>query len=201
MSTRSNIGILNNDGSISYVYCHFDGYPSNVGAILLQKYDTEEKVRALIAQGNMSSLGDPNRLEVEPEFYTSRGEELEVYQTDDIEAMKERDFSYLYDTGENAWYYSGFRGIFTNLKPEVCGIINKEEKTSTAIRPKMPANMIDYPEMVMVEFVKTLYSCCYHKHDELENRRVTVTKKMKEIFGEDYAEVFQQWLKVTNLDD
>ena len=194
MSTRSNIGILNNDGSISYVYCHFDGYPSNVGAILLQKYDTAEKVRALIAQGNISSLGDPNRLEVEPEFYTSRGEELEVCQTDDIEAMKQQDFSYLYDTGENAWHYCKFRGIFTNLKPEVCGITKKEEKPSPTI------DQVD-KEKVLVEFLKAVHSLNYHISLRFETRYLSATQKMKDVFGEDYAEVFQQWLKETKLDD
>jgi len=36
MSTRSNIGIVNGDGSVKAIYCHFDGYPAYVGRILLR---------------------------------------------------------------------------------------------------------------------------------------------------------------------
>lgn len=57
MSTRSNIGILNEDGTVNYIYCHFDGYPEHNGNILNECYNTEEKVRELIALGDLSSLG------------------------------------------------------------------------------------------------------------------------------------------------
>jgi len=39
------------------IRCHLDGYPSHNGAILLDSYGTEERVRALLALGNLSSLG------------------------------------------------------------------------------------------------------------------------------------------------
>ena len=58
MSTRSNIGILNSDGTVDYVYCHFDGYLENNGQILNQHYTTEGKVRALINLGDLSVLGE-----------------------------------------------------------------------------------------------------------------------------------------------
>ncbi len=35
MATRSNIGIVNEDGSITGIYCHYDGYPEYVGKMLL----------------------------------------------------------------------------------------------------------------------------------------------------------------------
>jgi hypothetical protein len=38
MSTRSFIGKVQEDGSVRYVYCHHDGYPSHVGAILAKHY-------------------------------------------------------------------------------------------------------------------------------------------------------------------
>lgn len=55
MATRSNIGIEEN-GNVKYVYCHWDGYPSWVGAILKKYYNTEEKVKNLIELGSISSL-------------------------------------------------------------------------------------------------------------------------------------------------
>lgn len=58
MATRSNIGILNQDGSVEYVYCHWDGYPSHNGRILKDHYTDEAKVRKLIANGAISTLGE-----------------------------------------------------------------------------------------------------------------------------------------------
>ena len=58
MGTHAHIGIKNTDGSIEAVFCHWDGYPEFVGRILRDSYTAEEKVRKLIAFGNMSILGD-----------------------------------------------------------------------------------------------------------------------------------------------
>jgi hypothetical protein len=57
MSTRSNIGILNSDGTVNYIYCHFDGYLEHNGNILNEHYTAEAKVRELIMLGDLSSLG------------------------------------------------------------------------------------------------------------------------------------------------
>lgn len=57
MSTRSNIGILEKDGKVTYIYCHWDGYVEYVGAVLNEFYNTDEKIRELIALGAISSLG------------------------------------------------------------------------------------------------------------------------------------------------
>lgn len=56
MSTRSNIGIENPDGTISAIYCHFDGYLSGVGETLQTHYQDRAKVERLIALGNISAL-------------------------------------------------------------------------------------------------------------------------------------------------
>ena len=57
MATRSNIGILNSDGTVAYIYCHFDGYLEHNGKILAEHYTTEAKVRELIMLGDLSILG------------------------------------------------------------------------------------------------------------------------------------------------
>lgn len=57
MGTRSRIGIENEDGTITSIYCHWDGYLSHVGRILHTSYTTEEKIRELMALGDLSSLG------------------------------------------------------------------------------------------------------------------------------------------------
>ena len=59
MSTRAYIGIQNKSGkSISYTYCHFDGYIEGVGKVLINHYKTRQKVFRLIANGDLSSLGE-----------------------------------------------------------------------------------------------------------------------------------------------
>jgi hypothetical protein len=59
MSTNSYIGIENQDGTVDYIYCHFDGYVAGVGTALLLAYRTPEAARALVDSGDQSSLGDP----------------------------------------------------------------------------------------------------------------------------------------------
>ena len=56
MSTRSRIAIENQNGSVTSIYCHFDGYISGVGKLLKEYYTTQAKVEALIELGDISSL-------------------------------------------------------------------------------------------------------------------------------------------------
>jgi len=56
MSTRSVIGIMNDDKTVDSVYCHFDGYPEHTGYFLKKFFDTTEKVQNLISNGDISSL-------------------------------------------------------------------------------------------------------------------------------------------------
>lgn len=56
MATRSTIAIKNDDGSIRVIYCHWDGYPSNNGKLLLEHYNTPEKINALLDLGAVSVL-------------------------------------------------------------------------------------------------------------------------------------------------
>jgi hypothetical protein len=57
MSTRSAIIIEENDGTAKGIYCHSDGYPEHHKPILLKHYESEAKVRELIALGSLSVLG------------------------------------------------------------------------------------------------------------------------------------------------
>lgn len=58
MSTRSMIGkVLADRVTIKAIYCHFDGYPEHNGKILVNNYNDEQKIDALIALGDLSSLG------------------------------------------------------------------------------------------------------------------------------------------------
>ena len=58
MATRSYIGKLNPDNTVSYIYCHHDGYPEHNGVILQEHYSTPFKVDQLLALGDLSVLGE-----------------------------------------------------------------------------------------------------------------------------------------------
>jgi hypothetical protein len=57
MGTRSFIIIANPKGDFTGVYCHWDGYPSHNGRLLLEHYSTKGKARELVRLGTLSSLG------------------------------------------------------------------------------------------------------------------------------------------------
>jgi hypothetical protein len=55
MGTRSQIAMQVGKKFLS-IYCHWDGYIKHHGPILLNHYNTPEKVKELIALGSLSSL-------------------------------------------------------------------------------------------------------------------------------------------------
>ena len=57
MATRSTIALEFADGTVEQVYCHYDGYLSHNGKILLQHWFDPFKLQQLIDLGNLSSLG------------------------------------------------------------------------------------------------------------------------------------------------
>lgn len=58
MATRSRIAMEQEDGSVLSVYCHSDGYPEYNGFILHTHYQDPEKVKELIALGDLSVLSE-----------------------------------------------------------------------------------------------------------------------------------------------
>ena len=58
MATRSNIAIVNQDGSITGIYCHWDGYPEYVGKMLLNHYNNVGIINELMDLGDLSILSE-----------------------------------------------------------------------------------------------------------------------------------------------
>ena len=56
MATRSRIGIINADKTVSSIYCHYDGYPQGVGQTLLDHFKTKHQVQKLVDLGDISFL-------------------------------------------------------------------------------------------------------------------------------------------------
>ena len=106
MSTRSRIAIENQDGTVTSIYCHFDGYLSGVGILLKEYYTTQPKVQALI------ELGDISALDMTPTsttaYHRDRGEDFNQTTDKDVESFFNENYqkySYLF-TKDNRWLVS-----------------------------------------------------------------------------------------------
>ncbi|MCD7969081.1 MAG: hypothetical protein LUF87_01850 [Alistipes sp.] len=123
MATRSMIGIMNHRQEIKAIYCHYDGYPENNGAILLQHYQDINKINTLLSLGDIKCL--PKNIEIDNtrnqlskgshnenniNYYSSR---CEYYRESIIRFDSE--FSYLWINGK--WYCNGLL-----LTREACGL-------------------------------------------------------------------------------
>ena len=62
MATRSLIAFDNHD-TVTFIYCHWDGYLSGVGKVLLENYTLDvDKVEELMDGGDISDIGlDPSK--------------------------------------------------------------------------------------------------------------------------------------------
>ena len=134
MATRSTIAIENLDGTVSQVYCHWDGYIDHNGVILQTKYNDRGLVENLIKGGDISVLGSSVSHEPisfdEPSAYTKyysyRGEDCpaRVYGSFDDYEMNHQyeEYEYLF-TKDNVW--SVFNG---NDWYDLELIVNESEK-------------------------------------------------------------------------
>lgn len=97
MSTRSWIGRQAADGSVTYIYAHWDGYPAHNGRILVESYTDPAKIDALLALGDLSVLGP--ELGHRHNFNTHGQRELWDYTADPPVKRLNRH----YKRGEDAW--------------------------------------------------------------------------------------------------
>lgn len=122
MSTRSSIAMLNNDGTVHAHYCHSDGYLSWNGATLYEHYRKLDKVKELIALGDMSVLcpevkppeevkhSYDERVDKVSVFYgRDRGEEnVETKEYKNLEDYLENgnfeEYDYIFKEKKNQWY-------------------------------------------------------------------------------------------------
>lgn len=139
MATRSRIGIENPDGSVTSVYCHWDGYPEYNGKMLIQHYNTEELAQKLIALGSISTLrpriapavNETHSFDIPMEditvaYYRDRGEPLRQqhhpsvrdYFNGDIE-----EYGYLF-TQEGEWLVKAAYGF--KMPVRVSDVIREE---------------------------------------------------------------------------
>lgn len=116
MGTQSTIGVKNESGSVTAIYCHWDGYPEHNGRILRDYYNTPAKIAKLMKLGALSSLRaeigrkhkwDDNTKPWCKSYKRDRGErrpanEPQVY--DNVEDYRsEADGNYLYLWNGSKW--------------------------------------------------------------------------------------------------
>jgi hypothetical protein len=58
MATRSTIAVKHEDGTVSQIYCHYDGYLSGVGKMLMTHYNTLLAAEFLVSKGSLSVLAE-----------------------------------------------------------------------------------------------------------------------------------------------
>lgn len=119
MSTRSMIGIQNRDGSIDAIWCHWDGYPSNNGRILLDMYTTAKATKELINQGNRESLDNDNNVGFDLKGVPPESKKYHFKNRKDFLAFDGwQEYSYL--RAGRRWLYSSNGKTFHQLTRKVC---------------------------------------------------------------------------------
>ena len=80
MGTRSTIALEFADGTVEQVYCHWDGYLSHNGQILLKHYSDPFVLQKLIDLGDISSLGKEIGEKHAFSQFELRAEEVQAYK-------------------------------------------------------------------------------------------------------------------------
>ena len=122
MGTRSTIALEFADGTVSQVYCHWDGYLDNNGVILQENYTNPFTVRDLLDLGDFSSLRETVE-ETAEGAYTQRGEDKEVrrYMNADeyFDCCQQEEYDYILRNvdGEATWFVRCYatNGVWATL--------------------------------------------------------------------------------------
>ena len=122
MATRSRIAIENQDGSVTSVYCHWDGHIETNGVILNNNYNTKDKVEELIALGDISSLHETIKTTVV--YARDRGEDLNQTPFSNVEDLFENGFrsgvEYIYCfTKDGIWLVNELGSVNVDVLSEV----------------------------------------------------------------------------------
>jgi hypothetical protein len=145
MATRGNIGIVNEDGSITAIYVHWDSYPEYVGKMLLNHYNDVGIINELLDLGNLSILSESLYSTTGINLYSDNNRHTFNNPQDGVCVAYGRDrgdtgtnsrtfedlgeyehfgsvvdYQYLYDNGK--WMYRNTygKGGWSDLTPEIC---------------------------------------------------------------------------------
>jgi len=121
MGTRARIGLRNPDNTVTSIYTHWDGYPEHHWPILTQHYNTIDRVRALLALGDLSildeNIGEKHDFDSAPEgVCTAYGRDRGEKNVDAcLHAPEEwpdsgQEFEYVFDGERWLWRQPNGRG-------------------------------------------------------------------------------------------
>lgn len=102
MFNNYTISIENADGSITGVYGYGAGEVSNVGEILVERYNTPEKVRELINNGHIRKLART----IEDTKFFDKGYDIIMDQAEDMDEYLDlfgQDYNYFFFEGRWIW--------------------------------------------------------------------------------------------------
>jgi hypothetical protein len=136
MATRSNIGIVNDNGSVTGIYCHWDGYPEHNGKLLLKHYTDSERINGLMSLGSLSILAE-NLYSTDIHTFNNpqegvcvaygrdRGEKnadsksfTNISEFEKYANRTTADYQYLFNNGK--WQYRNHNGTWNELTARVC---------------------------------------------------------------------------------
>jgi hypothetical protein len=137
MATRSNIGIVNGDGSVTGIYCHWDGYPEHNGKLLLKHYTDSERINGLMSLGSLSYLAENLYSDKKAHSFRNpvdgvcvaygrdRGEKnadsksfTNISEFEKYANRTTADYQYLFNNGK--WQYRNHNGTWNELTARVC---------------------------------------------------------------------------------
>ena len=118
MGTHATVSIKTNE-RIRTIYCHYDGYLSSLGRVLLEHYTTEERINELIDFGDASSIyknlspsEDSEHSFLYPQkdtcvfYHRDRGEDLVIKEyASETSLLRNRGMEYNYLFRDGEWYY------------------------------------------------------------------------------------------------
>lgn len=130
MATRSTIALEYADGTVDQVYCHWDGYLTDNGKILMEHWQDPFKVQKMMDMGAMSALG----MEIgDCEFYGRDRGENDVGATryinfqDYLENHESEEYDYILRT-DGQWYVSFY--LFEDFVPVSVALEQQERMTA-----------------------------------------------------------------------
>jgi hypothetical protein len=98
MATRSRIGIINPDQTISSIYCHWDGSPDTMHHTLNTYYNSQDGAQSLVDMGDASYIHESL---TESKFYhRDSGEDLCIDVAPSLESYLE-----LAESSGGQWAY------------------------------------------------------------------------------------------------
>lgn len=109
MSTNAFVGVVNRDGSVNYVYNHYDSYISGgLGDFLKKKIKTIQQARKLIEGGDAESLESGS-------YYKEEDEDTKVKTVSSLEQFLNDYSSYMYYFKKGEWFVA-YHGLTAPLK-------------------------------------------------------------------------------------